>query len=103
MIDWPREKMGEFFNEGKTGLVYFYTPLCGTCQMAGKMLNVVEQLYPDMDMGKVNLNFMPEFAEQFEVESVPCLLFVKDGAVEDKLYAFRSVPFLHEKVKQTLL
>ncbi|MBT2758308.1 thioredoxin family protein [Mesobacillus foraminis] len=102
MIDWPREKMEKFFNESGTGLVYFYTPLCGTCQMAGKMLNVVEQLHPDLSMGKVNLNFLPETADEFKVESVPCLLLVKDGTVKDKLYAFHSVPYLHETIKQTL-
>jgi thioredoxin-like negative regulator of GroEL len=50
-------------------------------------------------IGKVNLNFYPEMAKQFEVESVPCLLLIKDGDVIDQIYAFQSVPFLYEKVK----
>jgi thioredoxin-like negative regulator of GroEL len=90
------------FLDGKaTGLVYFYTPMCGTCQVASKMLQVIEQLV-DLEIGKMNLNFFPDLARAFEIESVPCLLFVEAGKVRETLYAFQSVPFLLEKVKQHL-
>jgi thioredoxin-like negative regulator of GroEL len=73
--------------------------MCGTCQVASKMLQVIEQLV-ELDMGKMNLNFYPDLAKEFEIESVPCLLFVDAGKVRETLYAFQSVPFLLGKVKE---
>jgi thioredoxin-like negative regulator of GroEL len=98
MTDWNLDEVSSFLKNHSSGLIYFYTPLCGTCQVASRMLQVIENMV-DVKIGKVNLNFYPEMAKQFEVESVPCLLLIKDGDVIDQIYAFQSVPFLYEKVK----
>jgi thioredoxin-like negative regulator of GroEL len=98
MTDWNLDEVSSFLKNHSSGLIYFYTPLCGTCQVASRMLQVIENMV-EVKIGKVNLNFYPELAKQFEVESVPCLLFIKDGDVIDQIYAFQSVPFLYEKVK----
>lgn len=99
MNEWTKEEMEAFLSEKKTGYIYFYTPMCGTCQVAGKMLTVVEQLLPDVLSGKADLNYLPAMAERFEIESVPCLIIVNEGRVQDKVYAFQSVPYLYEKLK----
>ncbi|WP_462411089.1 thioredoxin family protein [Neobacillus sp. Marseille-QA0830] len=101
MNEWNRDQLSVFLGREATGLVYFYTPMCGTCQLAGKMLRVVEELV-SMEMGKMNLNYYPDLAEQFKIESVPCLLFVKNGKVIETIYAFHSIPYLLEKIKQNL-
>jgi thioredoxin-like negative regulator of GroEL len=98
MTHWNLDEVSSFLKNHSSGLIYFYTPLCGTCQVASRMLQVIESMV-DVKIGKVNLNFYPEMAKQFEVESVPCLLLIKDGDVIDQIYAFQSVPFLYEKVK----
>ncbi|MFP5112762.1 thioredoxin family protein [Bacillaceae bacterium C204] len=102
MNEWNRNKLSAFLDGKATGLVYFYTPMCGTCQVASKMLQVIEELV-ELNIGKMNLNFYPDLAREFEIESVPCLVFVKSGEVIETLYAFHSVPFLLEKIKQHLL
>ncbi|SEM62681.1 Thioredoxin [Mesobacillus persicus] len=103
MIDLSKEDIARFISTEKTGLIYFYTPICGTCQMASKMLEVVAQLTPTIKIGKADLNYMPELAKQFEVISVPCLLIIKDGVIVEKVFAFHSVLFLQDKVNQHLL
>ncbi|MEH7112599.1 thioredoxin family protein [Neobacillus niacini] len=97
MNDWNRDEVSSFINNHSSGLIYFYTPMCGTCQVASRMLQVIEKLV-DVKIGKMNLNFYPELAEKLEIESVPCLLFIKDGKVVERVYAFQSVPFLYEKI-----
>lgn len=97
--EWSRADIDELFNDEKSGLLYLYTPICGTCQVAGKMLTVIETLLPDRPIGKADLNYIPEIAEQVGVESVPCLIMIKDGKIQDKIYAFHSVPYLLDKVK----
>jgi len=103
MNNWSQADIEIFLQNKETGLVYFYTPICGTCKMAGKMVEVVAKLFPSLTMGKADLNYLPEMAEQFEVKSVPCLLVVQNGKVIDKIFAFHSVPYLHDKIKSHLL
>ncbi|PFP30072.1 thiol reductase thioredoxin [Bacillus sp. AFS073361] len=102
MNEWNRMELSSFIEGKATGLVYFYTPMCGTCQVASKMLQVIEELVK-VDMGKMNLNFYSDLAREYEIESVPCLLLVEAGEVKETLYAFHSVPFLLDKIKQQIL
>ncbi|MBU8771000.1 MULTISPECIES: thioredoxin family protein [Bacillaceae] len=99
MQEWSQLEIEEAVNGQETALIYLYTPMCGTCQMAGKMLTVTEQLLPDQKIGKADLNYMPQLAEQWGVESVPCLLIFKEGNLQEKLYAFRSVPYLLDRIR----
>ncbi|MBM4760760.1 thioredoxin family protein [Bacillus sp. B15-48] len=103
MENWSADQIEQFMNEGKTGVLYFFTPLCGTCQMAAKMVEIVTQLYPELEFGKADLNYMPEIAKHFAVKSVPGLFLFHNGIVEEKIFAFHSVPYLSEKIKQILL
>lgn len=102
MKEWTSEEASAFLQEAETGLLYFYTPLCGTCQVASRMLEVVTAMNPHVEIGKINLNYAPALAEVFAIESVPCLVFIKEGRAIDSIYAFRSVPYLLEKMKIVL-
>lgn len=93
--EWKNE-----LTNGDTQYLYLYTPLCGTCQVAGKMLLIVEQLLPDKKWLKADLNYVPSIAKQYEVESVPCLLVLKNTEVVKKIYAFQSVTYLYDLLKK---
>lgn len=102
MKDWSQQQIEQFIENGNTGIVYFFTPICGTCQMAGKMLEVVVKLFPNLEIGKADLNYMPRLAETFNIQSVPCLLIIVNGEIVERIFAFQSVPFLYDKIKHTL-
>ena len=98
--DWTKQPLYEQISEtGKTAL-YLYTPLCGTCALAGKMMEVVEKLFPDYSFAKADINYHKDFAYQYEIKSVPCLLIFHKKELKDKIYAFHSVPFIYEKLTQ---
>lgn len=98
MNEWNRTELADFLDREGIGLLYFYTPLCGTCQVASRMLQIVGELV-EVTMGKMNLNFYPDLAKNFAIESVPSLLIIRNGEVQETIYAFHSVPFLLEKIK----
>lgn len=99
MNEWTHKEWLKVKNTEEAAAFYLYTPMCGTCQVAGKMLDVVTELLPDFKVGKANLNYVQEVAELYEIESVPCLLITRGGKVAEKIYAFQSVPYLYEKMK----
>ncbi|MGX1983547.1 thioredoxin [Thermolongibacillus altinsuensis] len=86
--------------EKEITVMYLYTPLCGTCQVAGRMVDVVKELFPNVTFVKEDLNYIPERAIEWQVESVPCLLIFKNGELVKKIYAFHSVPYLYETIKE---
>lgn len=102
MDEWSKEKIAAFVDEQTTGFVYFYTPMCGTCQVASKMIEITATLFPTIPAGKANLNYLEEIAEKYQIESVPCLLLFKEGQMQEKIYAFQSVPYLYEQLKSFL-
>ncbi len=98
MENWKREQWETVLKESPTAAYYLYTPMCGTCAVASKMMEVIAVMRPDMPIGKADLNYVQDLAVDYKIESVPCLLIQKDGIVQHKIYAFQSVPYLLEKV-----
>lgn len=103
MQEWNKDDINENLKGEGDFILYLYTPLCGTCQVAGKMIEVVAELFPNQKWGKCDLNYIPNLALEWEVESVPCLLIFRKSEIIEKLYAFHSVPFLYETIKQKTL
>ncbi|MCJ7840304.1 thioredoxin family protein [Lederbergia sp. NSJ-179] len=100
MKESTKDEMLKALERKDSVVFYFYTPLCGTCQIAGKMLEIVEKMLPDLPFKKADLNYLPEMAETFSIESVPCLIHLHDGKIQNKIYAFHSVPYLYETLKE---
>ena len=99
MKEWTDKDFYQALKKKNKGAFYLYTPMCGTCQLASKMLDVVEKLFQNLEIGKANLNYFPQLAIEYQIESVPCLLIFENGNVIDKIYAFHSVTYLYEKLK----
>lgn len=80
--------------------LFIYTPLCGTCKAAERMLMVIEQIKPDLRLNKCDVNLMPQLAEQWRIQSVPCLLVFSEGRLIHRIFAMRSVQDLLQHLSQ---
>lgn len=89
MIEMNSEE--ELF-EVNTGFIYFYTPMCGTCKLAHEFLRITEHVDQCPEILKMDLNFANHAAVKWQIESVPCLVSIHNGQIQEKLYAFKSVP-----------
>lgn len=100
MNEWSRQQWEERVASEAVTAFYLYTPMCGTCAVASKMMDVVEQLLPNVPLGKANLNYTEQLAYDLQIESVPCLVVSRDGQITEKIYAFQSVLNLYEILKK---
>lgn len=98
--EWTLQQWEQNLSDHRIAAFYLYTPMCGTCAVASKMLEVVENVLPDVPIGKANINFLQPLAMEYKIESVPCLLISKCGKIVEKLYAFQSVPNLYELLRK---
>lgn len=100
MQEWSKDEIKALIEKEEDVYLYLYTPMCGTCEVAGKMTTVTAELLPRLQWGKCNLNYIPEYAAMWEIESVPCLLVFHKKQIHKKIYAFHSVPYLYETLKK---
>lgn len=79
----------------KNILLYIYTPLCGTCNIARSMLKQIEMTHHQQFFYQMNASFYPELMQQMKIKSVPCLLIKVNHQVKEKIYAFKSIPNIY--------
>ncbi|QMV44592.1 thioredoxin family protein [Cohnella cholangitidis] len=93
--DWKREWT---FTPTPFAL-FVHTPLCGTCLAAKRILAVAVEIVPEVQVMSANINVMPDLAQTFQIESVPCLLIKRDNGTWIKQYRFPSVTELVEQLR----
>ncbi|WP_020063231.1 thioredoxin family protein [Bacillus sp. 123MFChir2] len=99
MIDWTGYEAEVAVRDKEKTVLYVYTLMCGTCQLAKKMLTVVEATLPHLEIGMLNVNYAPHFAREYQIESVPCLLIFEKNQLVKKIYAFQSVEYLYMELQ----
>ncbi|MDR2862334.1 MAG: thioredoxin [Puniceicoccales bacterium] len=72
-------------------VVDFWAPWCGPCKAIGPVLDqIADELGDAVKIAKVNVDDNRELAQKLEVQSIPTLLFFKDGAVVNRIVGSRS-------------
>lgn len=75
-------------NSDKTVLLDFYADWCGPCKMLSPIVEEIAAEYPEIVVGKVNVDEDGELAMKFGVMSIPALFAVKDGEVINKTVGY---------------
>lgn len=57
----------------------FYADWCGPCQMIKTVVEEFEELHPEIEIQRVNIDDEEDLAEEYDVSSIPCLVLEKDG------------------------
>lgn len=74
----------EVLKSGKVVLLDFYADWCGPCKMVAPILEEIAADYPEITVGKINVDNDMELATRFNVTSIPLIVVMKDGEVINK-------------------
>lgn len=74
----------EFIKEGVV-VVDFWAKWCGPCKMLAPVLDAVEEKYPQVKFGKVDVDVAPELAQRFKIMAIPNVCIFKNGELADRV------------------
>ena len=79
----------EVLNSEKPVLLDFWAPWCGPCRMGSPILDEIAAERPDIKVCKVNVDEEFDLAGQYKVVSIPTLMVLNNGVVEDRALGAR--------------
>jgi thioredoxin 1 len=81
-------------------IVDFWATWCGPCMMIGPVVDEISKEYAGkVKVGKINVDNENELAGQFNVMSIPTLLFFKGGKVVETIVGAVPKEHIVEKLK----
>jgi thioredoxin 1 len=93
----------EIVNSPIPVLVDFWAEWCGPCRMLAPVLDdLAKELANKIKIGKVNVDNNQELAEKFHIRSIPTLLVMKKGAVQEQIVGAMHKAELTAKLKAYL-
>ena len=74
----------EVMNSERPVLLDFWAPWCGPCRRVVPIVEEIAREREDIKVGKINVEEEPELAMQFGVMSIPTLMVMKNGKIENQ-------------------
>ena len=103
VVEVTDQNFQEITGQPGLSMVDFWAVWCGPCRMVAP---IVEQLADEyagqLTVGKLDVDHNTNTATQFNVRSIPTILFFRDGKVVDQVIGAVPRPALESKIKQHL-
>uniref|UniRef100_A0A0C9RKR8 TSA: Wollemia nobilis Ref_Wollemi_Transcript_13305_876 transcribed RNA sequence n=1 Tax=Wollemia nobilis TaxID=56998 RepID=A0A0C9RKR8_9CONI len=85
-----KSKLEEAKSSGKLVVVDFTAAWCGPCRIISPVYVELSKTYKDVVFLKVDVDELQDVTEEWEVQSMPTFIFIKDGKPIDKIIGARK-------------
>ena len=96
-----RENFDKAIKEHSIAVVEFYSATCKHCKkLEAGITELSEEAGNEVYFGKVLIPDQLSLAEEYEISSVPTLLYFKDGEIREKSVGFTYKLIIAENIKK---
>lgn len=101
VIQLNESGFSKFISDKKNPLVVadFFAEWCGPCQIMAPIILKIAEKYPKVKFAKVNVDEEQKLSNKYEVSSIPCIIFFKDGKEVDRIIGALDEEVFEEKIK----
>lgn len=93
----------QVLSSDKLSILDFWATWCPPCIALGPTMDALARDYDGrVNVGKVNSDENPELSITYGVTNLPCVLFLKNGAVVDKQIGLAAKAVYDKKIKKLL-
>lgn len=89
----------EVLNSEGTVLVDFWAEWCMPCRMMMPVVDKIAEEYPEVKVGKINIDEQEELAAQYKVMTIPTLMVFKDGKPVESSIGVQTKTFVEKMLK----
>lgn len=80
-----------------------WAPWCGPCRMIAPVLETMSREFAGrLKVVKVNVDTAPATAAQYQAQSIPLLVLLRDGVVVDRIVGAQPAPLLRARISGAL-
>ncbi|MEM0139413.1 MAG: thioredoxin [Ferroplasma sp.] len=92
-----------FVRDDKLSVIDFWAAWCGPCRYLSPVIDELSGEYKDsVKFGKVNVDENPLISRILKIESIPTVMFFKNGKLLDKSIGVVPKEVLNNKIKKFL-
>lgn len=92
----------EAIESGKVVVIDFWATWCGPCIKLGPIVEELAEKYPDVTIGKLNIDDNDEIAGEHRVRNIPTVLFFKNGELKERSVGLVNLATLQEKLDSVI-
>lgn len=93
----------EVLQSGKLTIIDFWAVWCPSCIALGPTIDALATAHQgQVNVGKVNVDEQPGISVHYGITNIPCVLFVKDGAVVDRQVGAAPRAVYEKKIQRIL-
>ncbi len=93
------EEFNSLINSDSLVVIDFFATWCGPCKMLSPVLENVSNVLNNVEFIKVDIDQFNELASQYKVQSVPTIVFMKNGNEINRHIGYIDEDNLVEKIK----
>ena len=83
-------------------VIDFWAIWCGPCKMISPIIEELSEQYPQIKVGKVDVDSNPDVSIDYNIRSIPTVLFLKNGEVVERHVGTAPKTFFFDKVEALL-
>ncbi|MEZ3519435.1 MAG: thioredoxin [Muribaculaceae bacterium] len=92
----------EAIESGKPVVIDFWATWCGPCIKLGPVVEELAEKYPDVVIGKLNIDDNDEIASANRVRNIPTVLFFNNGELKERSVGLVKLSDLEAKLQAIL-